>query len=296
MADVTHDHANADMFAAAATAAELGELKRLRAAHLAGSFADHLFTRAWSALAGGSTLAAVAADIADRALVACRLGAIDAESLAAFGLARHEVDAVLDTARLAIGAQPPGAARLTFAPPPAFVAQLCRQPRAGATAPAMPRMILEPAESHGDHCLAVAVIGILIARLTGADAGRVFLAGLAHHLHNARLPDSGFAGEMLLGPSLEPLMGRLTTAEIATLAPDLAQQVRDALSLVGDAATADGRAFNAADAIDRVQQVHYHARAAAFTAQAALVDLDLVHAGPLQAFQKGLLRDLGLMP
>ncbi len=277
-------------------AAELGELKRLRAAHLAGSFADHLFTRAWSALVGGSPLAAVAADIADRALIASRLGAVDAESLAAFGLASPEIDAVLDAARSAVGAQRPVVSRLTFAPAPAFVAQLCRQPRAGATAPNMPRMILEPAESHGDHCLAVAVIAVLIARSTGADEGRVFLAGLAHHLHNARLPDSGFAGEMLLGPSLEPLMGRLVAAEIATLAPDFAAWVRDALLLVGDAATADGRAFNAADAIDRVQQVHYHARAAAFTARAALVDLDLVHAGPLQAFQKGLLRDLGLMP
>ncbi len=295
-ADATHDEASIGLAQVAAIAAELGELKRVRAGHLTSSFAAHLFNRAWSALAGRSPAAVVAADIVDRALIACRLGAIDAESLAAFGLTRHEVDAVLDAARATMGVQPPGTARLTFAPAPAFTAQLCRQPRAGATAPNMPRTILEPAESHGDHCLVVAVIGVLIARLTGADEGRVFLAGLAHHLHNAQLPDSGYAGEMLLGPLLEPLMARLVAAEIATLAPDFARQVDDVLLLVGDAVTADGRAFNAADAIDRVQQVHYHARAAAFTARAALVDLDLVHAGPLQAFQKGLLRDLDLMP
>ncbi len=276
--------------------AGIGELKRVRAAHLPGSCAELLFTRAWSAVAGGADVDAVARDIVDRAVTGCRLGAMDRETLAAMGLDDDEISATLAAARAEMGMPPVAQDVMPTADPPAFVAALNRQPRAGATAPGQSRTILEPAESHGDHCLGVAVLGVLIARATGADEARVFLAGLAHHLHNARMPDSGFAGEVLLGVALEPTVARLTAAEIATLPEPLADRVRNALRLVGDGETTDGRAFNAADAIDRVQQVHYHARVAAFTARAALVDLDLVHAGPLQAFQKGLLRDAGLMP
>ena len=280
----------------APVSAALGELKRVRAAHLFGSYAEALFVRAWSALAGGTEVADVARDVTDRAVTGCRLGAMDAETLRDMGLSDPEVAATLAAARAEIGAPDPGPVMVRLTPPPAFVAALCRQPRAGATAPGQPRTILEPAESHGDHCLGVAVLGVLVAREIGADEARAFLAGLAHHLHNARMPDGGFAGEVLLGAALEPTVARLTAAEVATLPGPLVERVRDALRLVGDGISADGRAFNAADAIDRVQQVHYHARAAAFTARSALVDLDLVHAGPLQAFQKALLRDAGLMP
>ncbi len=59
--------------------------------------------------------------------------------------------------------------------------------------------MFEPPENHAEHCLAVAVYGVLLAPRYGADPSVVFLAGLAHHLHNARLPDSGFTGEALLG-------------------------------------------------------------------------------------------------
>ena len=274
----------------APVSAGLGEIKRVRAAHLPGTMAEALFARAWSALAGGSPAADVAADVTGRALVARTLGAMDAEVLADMGLEPAQIAA----ATAAGGSVSPRA--LTFASLPLFVDRLCRQPRAGATAPGQPRTILEPAESHGDHCLIVAVLGVLIARQIGADQTRVFLAGLAHHLHNARMPDSGYAGEVLLGDALGPTVARLTSVEIATLTPGLAGWVRDALRLVGDGVSRDGQAFNAADAIDRVQQVHYHARAAAFSARTALVDLDLVHEGPLQAFQKALLRDAGLMP
>ncbi len=278
-----------------AVSAGLGELKRVRAAHLPGSYAEHLFGRAWAALAGGSAAADVADAIADRAVVACRLGALDAGRLALMGLSETEIAGTLRAARVEMGFDTPAVGALAEADAPEFVADLCRQPRAGATAPGLPRTILEPAESHGDHCLGVAVLGVLIARASGADPARTFLAGLAHHLHNAKMPDSGFAGEVLLGAALEPAVARLTEREIAALRPELAASVRDALTLVGDAVTPEGRAFNAADAIDRVQQVHFHARMASFTAREALVDLDLVHAGPLQAFQKALLRDAGLM-
>jgi hypothetical protein len=43
-----------------------------------------------------------------------------------------------------------------------------------------------------------------------------------------------------------------------------------------------------------VLQVHHHARAAAFTASQALDDLELVHAGPVQAFHLDVLAAAGL--
>ncbi len=77
---------------------------------------------------------------------------------------------------------------------PPFVPLLAAQPRAGATRPGHPRVILEPAENHAEHCAVVAVNGVLAAGVFGADPAGPFLTGLAHHLHNAYLPDAGDAG------------------------------------------------------------------------------------------------------
>ena len=115
------------------------------------------------------------------------------------------------------------------------------------------------------------------------------MRGLAHHLHNALLPDAGFAGEVSLGASLDPLVRRLTDAELASLSPPVRSHVADALALVGDAETAEGRAFNAADVIDRVVQQHCHERAYRFSARHALEELEIVHEGPLQRFGQAVL-------
>ena len=56
----------------------------------------------------------------------------------------------------------------------------------------------------------------------------------------------------------------------------------------------EAQAFHAADVLDRVLQVHHHARAAAFTASQALDDLELVHEGPVQAFHDEVLQAGGL--
>ena len=130
--------------------------------------------------------------------------------------------------------------------------------------------------------------------ITAPIRRRSFVAGLAHHLHNASLPDSGFAGEILLGDALEPLMRRLFARELATLESAVAASVGSALALIGDADTPEGRAFNAADVIDRVLQMRQYDRVAAFTVDQALDDLNLVHAGPLQAFHQAVLREAGL--
>ncbi|MDF3050741.1 MAG: uncharacterized protein K0R87_2379 [Pseudonocardia sp.] len=108
------------------------------------------------------------------------------------------------------------------------------------------------------------------------------------------LPDAGFAGEMLLGPHLEPAMQRLTERAVSTLPAELADRVRELLVHRADAATPVGRAFHAADVLDRVLQCHHHARAAGFTADQALVDLELVHAGPVADYHHAVLAAAGL--
>ena len=90
------------------------------------------------------------------------------------------------------------------------------------------------------------------------------------------------------------VLERLTERELATLPDGLAQRVRGLLACRADAATPVGRAFHAADVLDRMLQVHHHARAAAFTASQALDDLELVHAGPVQAFHLDVLAAAGL--
>ena len=296
-----------DLHRFAAVARDLSELKRLRDQSTTDSMADRLFRRAWGRIADGAAPDEVwPASVAD-ALVATRLAGIDATLLEALGQDAHARAEILTrsfdaaTALLRPAAVEPLRAAIgtidrtgAEAHAPAFADALIRQPRAGATSPGKPRLALEPAESHGDHCLVVAVLGALIALHNDADPGRVFLAGLAHHLHNAMLPDTGFAGEVMLGDALDPIMRRLFAHELTTLAPAPRHAVADALLLIADADTAEGRAFHAADVIDRVLQAHHHARAAAFTADQALGDLELVHEGPLRPFQGRVLAVLGL--
>ena len=66
----------------------------------------------------------------------------------------------------------------------------------------------------------------------------MFLASLAHHLHNALLPDSGFTGEMLLGPALEPAFAEATRQALAELDPPLRRAVEKARAILPDAETA----------------------------------------------------------
>ncbi|MGH8909450.1 MAG: HD domain-containing protein [Egibacteraceae bacterium] len=190
------------------------------------------------------------------------------------------------------GTTPPPADRAGTTPP--FVEALIAQPRAGATCPGRPRLMLEPPESHGDHCWAVAVYGGLLAPRFAADRGEVFLTGLAHHLHNAVLPDSGSASEVLLGEYAAPLMRTLTAAQLRVLAEPLRGRVAAALDMIAAAEVPAARAFHAADVLDRVLQMRHYARAAAFTLDQALDDLDLVHPGPVQPFHHKVLASAGL--
>ncbi|WP_431271840.1 hypothetical protein [Dankookia sp. P2] len=285
----------------------LGDLKRIRSAGRSGSIAERLFAAAWARVAAGEAPEAVARDTVRSALIATRLSDLDAAALGDAGIPPAEVGRIqgaalaqaatpLDMATrawLAGGTRPEPAA--TPASLPGFVASLAAQPRAGATHPQLGRLMLEPPESHAEHCVVVAVIGTLLAPSWDAGFEAVFLAGLAHHLHNALLPDSGFAGEMLLGAWLQPAFARATSLALQQLDPVPRNRVAAALQVIPDAATPEGSAFHAADTLDRVLQVEHHLRAAGTTMDYVLREMELVHAGPTRIFQDAVLARFGLL-
>lgn len=282
---------------------ELNDLKRIRSTAHMGSIAERLFARAWSGLVGGVAIAEVMAATVAAALTAARLGDLDAEALAGAGLEVAEIREVRARALAEVAAPLDSALATHLASgldvewpvivPPSFVARLAAQPRAGATCPGQPRLLLEPPESHAEHCLMVALYGVLLSPHYGADAETVFLASLAHHLHNALLPDSGFTGEMLLGAALEPAFARATAIALKELATSLRGAVVRARTILPTAESAEGRAFHAADTLDRVLQLDQHLRAGRTTMQYLLHDMALVHAGPVKGFQDALLVDTG---
>ncbi|RZS90790.1 hypothetical protein EV189_0017 [Motilibacter rhizosphaerae] len=281
---------------------DLGDLKRVRHAAIEGSVADDAFLRSWARLVEGEPVADVAESEVAAALAAARLGGIDVPVLVRGGLAPQEAFAVVGAAAADVSAGLPGAWAPVPGPlpaegaPPAFARALVRQPRAGATYPGRPRVLVEPPESHGDHCFTTGVYAALLAPLVGAPPADAYLLGLAHHLHNAVLPDSGYSGEVFLGDALDHVLATLTGAALQELPEPLRGQVAALLPARDDAETPLGRAFHAADVLDRVLQVHHHARAAAFTADQALVDLDIVHPGPVQDYQLDVLAGAGLLP
>ena len=272
---------------------------------MAGSLAEQAFSRSWARLVRGDDERDVALSETAAAVARARLAGIDAGVLAAAGLSAaeslevlqrgfDEVSGCLDgELREVVRAALP-LVREVADPPPALAAVLARQPRAGATCPGLPRIVVEPPETHADHCFTVAVYATLLSPLVGADPVTPFLVGLAHHLHNVVLPDAGFAGEVLLGDHLLPVMAALEARELAALPTRLADRLRAVLLLRADAEAPASQAFHAADVLDRVLQVHHHARAAAFTATQALEDLELVHAGPVQGFHQAVLAAAGL--
>lgn len=285
-------------------AVELGDLKRVRDASGPDSLASRLFRSAWGALLAGQAPPDVALLATADAIAAARLGGIDGTVLVSAGLTGAEAAEVLARSfdEVSGSVDPSLAARLrsrlgqTLRPgaAPMFAEALIRQPRAGATCPGKPRIVLEPPEGHGDHCMVVAALAVVLSPRYGADPAAAFLAGMAHHLHNASLPDSGFAGEMLLGQHLGPVIRRLFARELATLPALLSEATAAALAAIPDASTPVGRAFHAADVIDRVLQMRHYDQVARFTVDQALDDMDLVHAGPTQSFHQAVLRDAKL--
>jgi 5'-deoxynucleotidase YfbR-like HD superfamily hydrolase len=285
---------------------EIGDLKRIRSAGRLGSIATRLFRLAWAELTGGAAAADVAHRVTAQALAAARLGDLDRSLLVKAGLPTAEVDAILRRAveEITVRIEEPLRSTLmdAIAVPssdlggvqPRFVALLEDQPRAGVTCPGRPRIVLQPAENHAEHCLVVAVYGVLLSPRYGADAAVVFLAALAHHLHNAGMPDAGFTGEMLLGDRLEAVMQHFIDDALASLGPDLRRRVVEARACLIDAETSEGRAFHAADVVDRVLEIAQHLRAASLTMETVLGDMALVHDGPMKPFHDRVLAEMRL--
>ncbi len=283
---------------------ELGDLKRVRSAGRDGSIAERLFAQGWVALTGGAEPETVALQITANALAATRLCDIDEPFLASAGLDEAQAAEILvagfDTVtgaveeplRSRLRAHLRHAAPLPTGALPRFVPALARQPRAGVTCPGKPRILLEPLENHAEHCLVVAVYGVCLSPFYRADPTTVFLAALAHHVHNAEMPDAGFTGEMLLGDHLWPIVGRLSERALSELDAPLREAVARARTVLPDDSTAEGRAFHAADSIDRVLQIAQHLRAASLTMETVLGEMELVHAGPVKGFQDRVLRDM----
>ena len=284
---------------------ELGDLKRIRSAGREGSIADRLFAAGWRALVGGGDPEDVMRATVARALAAARLGDLDRETLLELGLSPtealevlrrgfDEVAEAIDSrlAELLRGGLEAEIASEGALPP--FVPLLARQPRAGVTCPGRPRLMLQPAENHAEHCLLVAVYGVLAAPIERADAVEVFLAGLAHHFHNATMPDSGYSGETLLGGHLEPVIARAREAALAELKAPLRARVAAALAPIASDRTPEARAFHIGDVIDRVLEIEQHLRAARATMDVVLDDYALVHAGPVKPFHDRVLAEVGL--
>lgn len=286
---------------------ELNDLKRGRVAGRAGSLAEQLFAGAWAALAAGEDLPAVALRQTARALAGVRLPGYDEPLLGALGLGEEAVAHVLQQA-LRDATQPLspalvaqmvpllGGPRLVAGPVPAFVALLAQQPRAGATHPSRPRIMLSPPESHADHCALVAVYAVVLSPYFGAEPGAAFLIGLAHHLHNAVLPDPGYAGDELLGSHLPDLMAAATQQAVRQLPAALQPVVLEALKRTRALDNPASRAFHAADVLDRVLEMAWHDQSAQFRLHQALGDLDIVHAGFTQQFHQQVLAAAGLRP
>lgn len=291
---------------------ELNDLKRLRDARTSGSIAQRLFVRAWARWVSGEDLALVALQETARALIAAKLAGIDTSVLKRGGLDESQRRAVFERAFDAVSEPLEAGSRAELRQAasdlacenegaydeltvPDFVSQLVRQPRAGATRPGRSRVVLEPAENHAEHCAIVAVGGAIVAPHFGAAPEQAFLTGLCHHFHNAYLPDAGDAGDHLLGDQLAELQNAFRAQAITQLPSQLQQSARNALDPVYRSDTPLSCSFQTADVLDRVLEMDWHARSAAFTLSVALDEMDIVHPGPVQAFQAQVMRAAGLM-
>lgn len=294
---------------------ELEDLKRQQPAHYAQSIASTLFVESWQRLLRGEDAKQVATTITTKAIISVLLPGCDAHFIREAGLEQSAVVEIYQKAlrtsayeRLDDGlygllsASIPhlideyfekGSDEYTddvdFQKQAWFVDVLCHQPRAGATKPGRPRILLVPPEMHSDHCLITAVFAVLLSPAFGASPGLPFLTGLSHHLHNAVLPDCGFGGEVLLDEWLSDIMTRARRKALTHVDPALAQRVTKAINTHENLDLAEGCAASAADVLDRVLDVKWRTRAAQVKDEGILDELDLVHEGPIKRFQTEIL-------
>ena len=290
---------------------DIVNLKRVHSAGRSGSWTERSFRRGWHRILRTegalepTSLRSVAIEETAEVVLATQLADVTDTVLRQHGLsaeAAREVQVrALDEAPLPdsplrdslretlFGEDNASRAASEDADLPGFVGALCEQPRAGVTAPGKPRLMLTPVESHGDHCGAVAAIGVFLAPLFDADVATVYLIGLAHHLHNATLPDAGHAGDVVLGDAADGLIDAGRKRAMEAIPEALHDPIRSALAHTEHVDSPEARAFHAADALDRVLEIAWHAQTADFSLEVALDDYDLVHEGFAQDLQQRVL-------
>jgi len=289
---------------------ELNDLKRVYSANLGThSLATQIFRGACRPLLNGAALDAL--PWVSVAVAATRLGAITPESLASADVQEEECAAIYARSLGAHDCLPEmlrhdltdcigglgNRLPIDYSHRDGEWPQcLCRAPRAGATCPGKPRMILEPPEMHSDHCAVVGVYGVLLSDIFGADREDAWLVGLCHHLHNAYLPDSGFTGEVLLGDQLDNIISNFRAEALRSVHPTYRSRISELFTEIAGDESPLAKTFHAADTIDRIVQMENYERAAKFRVGQALHDLELVHKSPTQAFQIDLLKSIGLFP
>ncbi|MBC7798517.1 MAG: HD domain-containing protein [Pyrinomonadaceae bacterium] len=285
---------------------ELNNLKRIKAANLNETFAAEIFKRAWVDLINGADLRKVALVTTAKSIAAVQLGAIDAEVLRNAGLSQNQTIGILtrsfDSVASAIDEDLRRELRThlsqnfeTNADAPNFVEKLARQPRAGATKKGAPRLVFEQTENHAEHCFSVAIYAVLLASFFQTNIETPFLTALVHHFHNADLPDSGFAGEEMLGEFLPEVFQNLREQVLREIPESMREKARNGFRLTETADSPESKTFHAADVIDRVLQVRHHAEINKFTMRYALEEMELVHEGAIQTFHHEVLRDAGII-
>ena len=285
---------------------EIGNLKRIRAAESSDSLAARMFERAWEKINDGEAVRSVAVAIVAEAVCTANLGAIDAQVLRRAALSDDEIETILIHAFNSVAApidenfcvELRGRIRNLAHEsesqkrhsPLRFVENLKNQPRSGATKTGAPKRIFDQPENHAEHCLAVAVIGALLAGRFAAMPETVFLIALIHHFHNAYLPDSGFAGEEALSEFLPRVFDSFRRECLREVPENLHETIWTQFEAIEAADTPEAKAFHAADVFDRVLQMLHHAETNEFTLRYAMEEAELVHAGAVRDFHYDALR------
>lgn len=298
---------------------QLQDLKRQQPAHYKKSIASSLFIESWKRLFYGENSEEIALKITLKALLALNLPGCDAYFFKTAKIDSKSAENILKSAfsELIEGKihselfsklfdEIPNLVtefysenyfsgnQINFDQKYWFVDALCKQPRAGATKPGMPRLLLVPPEMHSDHCLITAVYAVLLSPRFNAKVGLPFLTGLAHHLHNAVLPDCGFAGEIALGDQLLPIIENSKTEALKEVGKSEAEIITNAITNHENLNNVEGRSSSAADVLDRVLDIKWRVRAASVTEKDVLDDLELVHDGPIKSFQTAILKSADL--
>lgn len=298
---------------------ELQDLKRQQPAHYSKSIASSLFTESWERLFYGENPKDIALRITLKALLAIVLPGCDAYFFKTAKIEEKPAEIILKSAfseqiegkidahlysqlfveipRLVTefyGDENLNENQASFDRTHWFVDALCKQARAGATKPGMPRLLLVPPEMHSDHCLITAVYAVLLSSGFKADIGLSFLTGLTHHLHNAVLPDCGFAGEIALGDYLQPIIENSRSEALRKIDHKESEIIMHAITNHENLNNPEGRSSSAADVLDRVLDIKWRVRVASVTEKDVFDDLELVHDGPIKSFQLEVLKSAEL--